>query len=50
MTKETEQKLKLQIKKWKETCEIVGDKETMHSIQISLKQIAEGKCISASAL
>jgi len=45
-----EQKLKKEIKSWRETCEIVGDKETMNSIQESLKQIAQGKGIPLAQL
>ena len=45
-----EQKLKQEIKSWKETCEIVSDKDIMQSIQISLKQIASGKGIPLSQL
>jgi hypothetical protein len=45
-----EQELKQKIKQWKETCEIVGDKEIMNSIQVSLKQIAEGRGIPLSQL
>lgn len=45
-----EQKLKQEIKQWKETCEILNNKEIMKSIAISLKQIAEGKGIPVSQL
>ncbi len=45
-----EQKLKQEIKQWKETCEIMSNKDIMKSIQISLKQIAEGKGIPLSQL
>ncbi len=45
-----EQKLKQEIKSWKETCEIVSNKNIMKSIQISLKQIASGKGIPLSQL
>lgn len=45
-----EEKLKQEVKQWKETCEIVSDKDIMKSIQVSLKQIAEGKGIPLSQL
>lgn len=45
-----EQKLKQEIKSWKETCEVVGDKETLNSIKISLQQIAGGKGIPLAQL
>ena len=45
-----EQKLKQEVKQWKETCEIMSNKDIMKSIQISLKQIAEGKGIPLSQL
>jgi hypothetical protein len=45
-----EQKLKQEVKRWKETCEIVGDKNIMRSIQISLHQIAQGKGIPLAQL
>lgn len=48
MTKE--KKLKQEVKQWKETCEILSNKDIMKSIQISLKQIAEGKGIPLSQL
>lgn len=35
---------------WKETCEIVGDKVIMQSIQKSLQEIAQGKGIPLSQL
>ena len=43
-------KLKQEIKRWKETCEILSDKNIMKSIQVSLKQIVEGKGIPLSQL
>lgn len=45
-----EEKLKQEVKQWKETCEIMCDKDTMESIKISLKQIAQGKGIPLSQL
>ena len=45
-----ESNLKKEIKAWKETCEIIGDKEIMESIKKSLKQIANGKGIPLSKL
>lgn len=45
-----ESKFKQEIKSWKETCEILGDREIMKSIQRSLKQISEGKGIPLSKL
>jgi len=45
-----EKKLKQELKSWKETCEIVSNKEIMKSIEKSLKQIAEGKGIPLSKL
>jgi hypothetical protein len=45
-----EKKLRQEIKQWKETCEIVSDKDIMKSIQVSLKQIAEGKGMPLSQL
>jgi len=50
MKTDKEQKMKQEIKQWKETCEIIGDKDIMKSIQISLKQISEGKGIPLSQL
>ena len=43
-------KLKIENKALKETCEILADKEVMQDIQESLKQIREGKGISISFL
>ncbi|MBA7629437.1 hypothetical protein ES703_36936 [subsurface metagenome] len=48
--KNMEQKLRQEIKSWKETCEIVGDKNIMQSIQKSLQEIAQGKGIPLSQL
>lgn len=48
MTKE--QKLKQEIKSWKETCKIVSDKNIMQSIQKSLQQISQGQGIPLSQL
>lgn len=48
MTKEM--KLKQEVKQWKETCEILSNKEIMKSIAVSLKQMAEGKGIPLSQL
>ena len=45
-----EKKLRSEIKKWKETCEVVGDKQIMESIQVSLNQIAQGKGIPLAKL
>ena len=45
-----EQKLKHEVKKWKETCEILSDKNIMKSIQVSLKQIAQGRGIPLAQL
>jgi len=45
-----EKKLKQEIKQWKETCEILSNKDVMKSITISLKQIAKGKGIPLSQL
>lgn len=47
-SKETE--LKQEIKQWKETCEILSNKDVINSIKISLKQIAQGKGIPISQL
>jgi hypothetical protein len=46
----SEQKLRHEIKQWKETCEIVSDRNIMKSIQISLNQIAQGKGIPLAQL
>lgn len=45
-----EQKLKQEIKSWKETCEIVADEKVMQSIKKSLKQIAKGQGIPLAQL
>ncbi len=45
-----EKKLKQEVKSWKETCEIVSDKQIMQSIQKSLQQIAQGQGILLSQL
>lgn len=50
VTENREQKLKQEVKQWKETCEIIGDKEVLKSIQVSLKQISQGKGIPLSQL
>ena len=43
-------KMNQDIKAWRETCEILSDKNIMKSIEKSLKQIAEGKGIPLSKL
>ena len=48
MTKE--QKLRQEVSSWKETCEIMSDKNVMSSIQRSLQQIAQGKGIPLAQL
>ena len=45
-----EQELRQEVESWKETCEIVSDKDVMSSIQKSLRQIACGEGISLSQL
>lgn len=45
-----EERLKQEVRQWKETCEIMSNKDTMESIKISLKQIAQGKGIPISQL
>jgi len=45
-----EEKMKREIKSWKETCEIVADPEIMKSIQKSLQEIAQGKGIPLAQL
>jgi len=45
-----EENLKRELRQWKETAEILGNKETMKSINISLKQFSEGKGIPLSEL
>lgn len=49
MTKKKE-KMEQEIKQWKETCEVVGDKEILNSIKVSLQQIASGKGIPLAQL
>ena len=48
--KNKQMELKREIRAWKETAKVLANREIMLSIQKSLKQIAEGKCIPASAL
>ncbi len=50
MEKKTNKELKQEVKQWKETCEIMSDKDIMDSIKISLKQIAQGQGIPVSQL
>ncbi len=45
-----EERLQQEVKSWKETSEILGDKNILKSIQVSLKQIANGKGIPISQL
>lgn len=45
-----EEKMKQEIKAWRETCEILSNEKIMRSIQKSLKQISEGKEIPLSRL
>lgn len=49
LAKENKQ-LRNEVEKWKETCEIMSNKDTMNSIKISLQQIAQGKGILLSQL
>jgi len=46
----SEEKLREEIESWKETCEVVGNKEIMESIQNSLRQIANGEGMPLSEL
>lgn len=48
MTKE--EKLKRELRSWKETAEILSDQKIMRSIEKSLREIASGKGIPASQL
>lgn len=50
MKTDKEEKLKQEIKAWKETCEIVSDKKIMQSIQKSLQQISKGNGIPLAQL
>mgnify|MGYP001501973646 CR=1 FL=1 len=43
-------KLKIENKALKETCDILGDQEVMKDIKKSLKQICEGKFVPLSKL
>lgn len=45
-----ENKLQIEVKQWKETCEIMADRDIMKSISVSLKQIANGKGIPLEQL